>query len=516
MYSKIYYILFIGTIYFSSCKSNNEENEDYALVSEKMTELDAKTNWINLETSINPITLRHKFKLLYFFRLSDEDASKTIENLGILASKHKELLIIGVHCPKFNYEKTSEHLSQLLTYTNVTFPVINDSNLDTWNLMKMRNWNSFVLLDPSNKVCSQFTSYNIFNEIERTLSEQIQLVPKQIQLDTNIVQLRNPYTEKEEVLYLNPTSIVYHNTLNRLYISDSKNNRVIACDTNGNILHIIGNGIAGNNLGRFEISQLNNPRSLYLDEDLNRLYICEENKIKIANLDTQTVEEYLPSLEYKAFNYQNKKEPFILDIPLSINQYNRHNIFFNYGSATVYEIDEQEHKLKPIFGNRNKDMLDSSSAEASISNITSMFTFQSKCYMLDKESSSLRVWNGKQVKTLIGKGMYEHGFVNGQLSNALMQAPRGMAMLNDNIYICDTYNSKIRFYNTKDKSLYTVNDSGVLSNSLPVAACSVGNLLYFSDIKSGDIYKYNPQSNRIQKLELHRLQKLLSQHQDFA
>ena len=87
-------------------------------------------------------------------------------------------------------------------------------------------------------------------------------------------------------------------------------------------------------------------------------------------------------------------------------------------------------------------------------------------YFVDAESSALRSFKGHDVKTLVGKGLFNFGFTSGNSRDAQLQHPQGVVADNNGIYIADTYNHAIRFYNPQTQELSTLIGNGTAGSTL--------------------------------------------------
>ncbi|MGC1192855.1 MAG: hypothetical protein WA861_19905, partial [Candidatus Binatus sp.] len=68
-------------------------------------------------------------------------------------------------------------------------------------------------------------------------------------------------------------------------------------------------------------------------------------------------------------------------------------------------------------------------------------------YVADSESSAVRaitLSKDPQIVTLVGAGLFDFGWVNGDFRTARLQHPLGVAIDGDKLLVADTYNSAIR------------------------------------------------------------------------
>jgi DNA-binding beta-propeller fold protein YncE len=110
-------------------------------------------------------------------------------------------------------------------------------------------------------------------------------------------------------------------------------------------------------------------------------------------------------------------------------------------------------------------------------------------YVADPEASAIRKIDleNKTVKTIIGKGLFKFGDQDGDAKNVLLQHCVGLAEGNDNIYIADTYNGKVKVLNTKTNIVSTL----VAGLNEPNDVLIAGHELWITDTNNDQIIKFN-------------------------
>jgi hypothetical protein len=72
---------------------------------------------------------------------------------------------------------------------------------------------------------------------------------------------------------------------------------------------------------------------------------------------------------------------------------------------------------------------------------------EERLWVADSESSALRYVRDGQVHTVVGRGLFDFGHVDGPAAHALMQHPLGvLAMPDGSVLVADTYNGAVRRY----------------------------------------------------------------------
>ena len=63
-----------------------------------------------------------------------------------------ELVVVGVHSPKFPAEQSTENLRKAVQRLEIEHPVVNDRDMQVWSEYAVRAWPTLILVDPSGKV----------------------------------------------------------------------------------------------------------------------------------------------------------------------------------------------------------------------------------------------------------------------------------------------------------------------------------------------------------------------------
>lgn len=126
-------------------------------------------DWFNSK----PLTissLRGKVVLVDFMTYSCINCQRTFPYLRSWWDKYKNagLVIIGVHTPEFEFEKNPKNVSQALKDFDLTYPVVQDNNFDTWKAYDNHYWPAKYIIDKDG-----YIRYMHFGEGEYDRTEQV-------------------------------------------------------------------------------------------------------------------------------------------------------------------------------------------------------------------------------------------------------------------------------------------------------------------------------------------------------
>lgn len=144
--------------------------------------------WFNSE----PLTIaasKGKVVLVDFWTYTCINCIRTLPYLRSWHEKYadKGLVIVGVHTPEFEFEKSAENVQQAIQDFEIKYPVMQDNDFATWNKYKNRYWPAKYLIDKDSRI-----RYTHFGEGEYDETEKIiQTLLQETGTEVNI-QINNP------------------------------------------------------------------------------------------------------------------------------------------------------------------------------------------------------------------------------------------------------------------------------------------------------------------------------------
>src|SRR5262245_58288234 len=138
-------------------------------------ELDGGTAWLNTG---GPLSLKKDLKgkivLLDFWTLCCINCIHVLPDLAKLEKKYpNELVVIGVHSPKFDSEKNSESIRKAILRYEITHPVVNDANMRIWRAYTVNSWPTLVLIDPEGYVVGMGSGEGLGDPVDNLLAKLI-------------------------------------------------------------------------------------------------------------------------------------------------------------------------------------------------------------------------------------------------------------------------------------------------------------------------------------------------------
>ncbi|EPS53159.1 NHL repeat-containing protein [Clostridium botulinum A1 str. CFSAN002368] len=261
--------------------------------------------------------LKNRVILLDFWTFCCINCIHVIEDLKYLEEKYKnKLQVIGVHSPKFKYEKNSKAILNAMKKYGINHPVVNDKNKSIWDSYTVNAWPTFILIDPEGYAFAMVSGEGNRELLDQIIGDTIEYFDNINWSDKNII-LENK-CEKEEYIYPSKISI---NENGLIAFSEKGKNRIVILDQNLEKIKIIGSGKYGLKDGDFKEAQFKAPEGLRFIE--NKIYVAdtENHSIRECDLEKEIVKtiagngqkEYSPMAKGDALNV-SLNSPWDLEI----------------------------------------------------------------------------------------------------------------------------------------------------------------------------------------------------------
>lgn len=364
-----------------------------------------------------------------------------------------ELVVIGVHSAKFPAEKLTENIRAAVIRHGIYHPVINDADFNVWSQYGVRAWPTIVLVDPAGKVVSQQSGEITATELAPVIDALIADFKAQGLLnETPIPGLGAEIDQEPPRLLQHPSKLLYA-VGDRLFVADTGHHRVLEVQLSldgvaGEIVRIFGSGTAGLQDGQRQAAQFHDPHGLALHN--NTLYVAdtENHAIRAIDLVRETVRT-VAGTGQKAHGLAatgSTPTDMALRSPWALVTWEDILWIAMAGSHQIWVL-LGEKQLGVFAGNGAEALVDGPRAEASFNQPSDLILAMNHLFVADAEASAVRAITlaaEPQVFTLIGQGLFDFGDVDGQGTAVRLQHPTGLAADQQQLYIADSYNHKIK------------------------------------------------------------------------
>jgi cytochrome c biogenesis protein CcdA/thiol-disulfide isomerase/thioredoxin len=132
-------------------------------------ELISGGSWLN-SVPLTLESLKGKVVLLDFWTYSCINCQRTLPYLKSWYEKYQDqgLVIIGIHSPEFEFEKSESNVKKAIDDFGITYPVMQDNDFATWRAYRNRYWPAKYFIDANG-----FVRHTHFGEGEYDESEAV-------------------------------------------------------------------------------------------------------------------------------------------------------------------------------------------------------------------------------------------------------------------------------------------------------------------------------------------------------
>ena len=415
------------------------------------------------------------------------------------------LLVIGVHSAKFLSEKDPENIRLAVARYGVVHPVVVDSEHDIWERFAVRAWPTLVLVDAKG-----YVRETLSGEIpEAMLAEKIEALLAEGRETRLLVQgppEMAPDPDADSTFLRFPGKV--HVAGGLLFIADSGHNRIVVADLNGKVEAVVGEGGAGAHDGPGAAASFHNPQGMVSDE--TTLYIADTGNHLLRAVDMTSLEVTTlagTGVKGEGPGPIDPKVPLgiALRSPWALLRIGKQILIAMAGSHQIWVYDTEKHLLGPWVGSGREDHVDGPVAEAALAQPSGLAQAGRFILIADSEISSVRVIDleDSNVKTIVGRGLFEFGDAVGPPEKVMLQHPLDVAIGDGVIYVADSYNNKIKgiaFGSMETRTLFGDGSPAVLRE--PGGLAVFDGSLYIADTNNHRILRGDPKTGVLEEIKL--------------
>ena len=229
---------------------------------------------------------------------------------------------------------------------------------------------------------------------------------------------------------------------------------------NGKILDVISSGTPSQTDASFERAEFFHPQGTALAGNVLYIADTENHLVRAANLLTRQVTTVLGTGEQaRRMNAAGSGRQVALNSPWDLLFHEGKLYIAMAGSHQIWVADVKDWSAQPYAGSGEENIKDGKRLEAALAQTSDLTLASNRIYLADNETSSVRDVPigdaGAMVETVIGKGLFDFGDIDGGSGKARLQHPLGIAANGGLLYVADTYNSKIKVIDPATRSSIT-------------------------------------------------------------
>jgi thiol-disulfide isomerase/thioredoxin len=394
--------------------------------------------WLNTGgAAYSMAELRGRFVLLDFWTFCCVNCLHVLEELRPLEEKYaEELVIVGVHSPKFVHEADPDALVAAVERYGVHHPVLDDPELITWQAYTARAWPTLVLVDPEGYVVAQYAGEGHAHAIDAMLAELVEEHRTKGTLQPGDSPYVAPEVEPSQLKF--PAAAVPLEG-GRVLVTDAGHDRVVELDADGAEVRSWGG--------------LKEPNGLCVVDRTAYVADTVHHQLKGIDLDSGAVTVLAGTGE----QWMQGDSTDHLSSPWDVSWWQGRIWIAMAGIHQLWTYDPATGVTEVAGGTTNEGLLDGPLAEAWFAQTSGLAADGDRLWLVDPETSSLRYVQDGRVHTVAGQGLFDFGFRDGPAADALLQHPLGVTALPDgSVAVCDTYNGAVRRYDPAGDEMTTL------------------------------------------------------------
>lgn len=430
-------------------------------------EFPPQIEWLNAGRPLSMAELRGKIVLLDFWTYGCINCIHVIPDLKALEEKYaQELVVIGVHSAKFDTEKETDNIRQIILRYELEHPVINDRDFVVWQMYGANAWPTFVLIDPNGNVLGFHAGEGIYDLFDTVIAGMVAEFDVQGLIDRTPLELILEKESQLESPLLFPGKVLADGETNRLFIADSNHNRIVITDFDGLILDVIGSGRAAFQDGGFENAAFFRPQGLTLVDE-KTLYVAdtENHAIRRIDLESRIVETVAGNGRQGAFiGSEGVGTEFSLNSPWDV-LYNEGILYIAMaGQHQLWQYNPETDQITVFAGSGREELKDGPLLTGGLNQPSGLASDGQQLFIADSEASAIRSagLNDEMASltTIVGTGLFDFGDSDGIGVEVRLQHPLGVVYQDGLLYVADTYNHKIKAVDPHTRESVTLFGSG--------------------------------------------------------
>ena len=447
-------------------------------------ELAGRGGWINTKDDLSLAVLKGKVVLLDFWTFCCINCLHVLDELRPLEERFGDaLVVVGVHSPKFEHERDHGALVRAVARYDVRHPVLDDPDRATWDQYAVRAWPTLVLVDPRGYAVAAFEGEGNAPKLEKVIAGMISDHRRGGTLDERPIETLPPAVASGPLRF---PGKVAAGPDGLLAVADSGHNRIVVARTDGSgegaaVIALAGTGARGAADGAFAGASFSDPQGLlFLDEQTLLVADTGNHAVRRLDLAAGTVETVAGTGEQARWGATGgPARETALNSPWDLALWDGTVVMAMAGPHQLWTLDLEKGEVGVLAGSGAEGLADGPALTAAMAQPSGLTSENGRLWVVDSETSSLRhLDRSGHLHTAVGTGLFDFGHRDGPAEGALLQHPLGVVVTPEGPVVCDTYNSALRRYDEKTRTLSTLARDGL---DEPSGGALIGGSLVVAD-----------------------------------
>ncbi|MBS0590108.1 MAG: redoxin domain-containing protein [Proteobacteria bacterium] len=415
--------------------------------------------WFNVAKPLPIASLRGRVVILDFWTEGCINCIHIIPILRGIEQKYPEqVVVIGVHSPKFAEEKSVASLKDAIVRYELRHPIIHDPGMILWNAYDVQAWPTLVIVGADGNILGRIAGEPNAQTFTNAIGDLVARAGKAGELKPAKLALAPEPTPQGRFLFPGKLKAV-PGEAKQWVLADAGHNQIVLLDDAGRDVRRFGSGETGFRDGAASAASFNHPQGLIADD--TAIFIADTGNHAIRRVDLKTgAVTTLAGIGKRGSLLPTTAQPgatTALASPWDLEKKGTQLFFANAGTHQIGVLDLADGKLRRFAGGGDEALRTGSPEEAAFAQPSglSLAADGGTLYVADAESSAIRAIDlgNDRTHTVVGAGLFDFGRVDGSFDRARLQHPLGVAADGTRVLVADTYNSRVRTLDLTHKTV---------------------------------------------------------------
>ena len=366
----------------------------------------------------------------------------------------EDVVVVGVHTGKFDREKEDAFVHEFIRRHGISHPVLNDADGKLWDAFAVRAWPTLILVSGDGYELARASGEGKVTELLDIGSD----------MEKGALEAKDKRESRFSRVYANGKA---------LWLSDSGLGGIRHCSPEGKTLR--------------KWEGFGEPQGVF--ERGSTLYVADRLAGEIVAIDLRNGEKSLLARGLRS--------------PWGVTGNENGLQVTETGSHRIVQIG-YDGSVEAVAGIGAEGVREGDAkTEALFAQPTDLDWLDEVLYVVDAEGSALRTIVNGRVETPIGWDLFTFGDRDGIGETVRLQHPEGVCAGiggcgNHRIFICDTYNDKVKVYDPLNGRVTTLMEN----LHMPTGICKSGCYLFVTDAQKGSVVRFDISTMRYERLKI--------------
>jgi uncharacterized protein YyaL (SSP411 family)/thiol-disulfide isomerase/thioredoxin len=439
--------------------------------------------WLNVDAPLSLRALAGNVVVLDFWTYCCINCMHVLPELEAIEEQFADrpVVVIGVHAAKFGAEKERSNVERAVLRHRISHAVVLDSEHELWRKYAVSSWPTVMVIDAGGKIAWRRSGEVERGELGRVVNDILREAGEEAVLEPPAVRLKAKPASKRALDF--PGKIHLYPDLSgqtrdvdpfgadaRLYIADSGHHRILEASIarapgerwpTVRILESFGSGVSGLIDGSKEAARFSGPQGMYRAGNLLWVADTENHALRRIDLSDGTVKTVAGTGERGRGGRRgdpSKPRQIALRSPWDVAALDDAVLIAMAGTHQIWVYLTDRDQIGPMIGTGQESHVDGEFAQSALAQPSGLALFGHMLFFADSETSSIRLADLREhhVATVVGRGLFDFGDVDGKGESVRLQHPLGVAFVDGKLYVADTFNDKVKVIDLDDAETRTL------------------------------------------------------------